>query len=62
MKYFKIALLLAVVGFGSQSFAACSINMNYNQLVDCIVDYGASDDYTETVTENKQSANSNNTK
>jgi len=58
MKFVKAALFLLAIGFGSASFAECSVKMNYNDLVDCIINHGASDQYKETLSEASDSTTS----
>ncbi len=47
MKTFKIIVLLAAFGFGTNSIAACSENLNAQETVYCIVDENATDKYYE---------------
>lgn len=41
MKNIKLVILLSILGFASMSFAECNVNLNAEDLVECIVDEGA---------------------
>ena len=57
MKLVNLSVVFAALTFGSVTFADnCPVNMKVDKLIDCIVQYGASDQYKESIVETEKRA------